>query len=205
MWHPGGMDGVAADDAVADLYEELGAQCLPAPPIPAGLRASIRKLGDDQWGTEPFDAQEQYLHDGLVERLQSEPMSDPLWCFGYHGHGANSYAYSLTCRTGPLVLAFQGLWVKWELYNSPGSDAAELARLFQVARSLLATVEGRTGPVQVIADASLIRGGYSVIPIGTPTGSTSEDGQNAAERRIGCNSPDDLKRMVIGLLDTSEK
>ena len=198
------MDGMAADDAVADLYEELGAQCVTAPPIPVGLRGSIRKLGDGQWGTESFDAQEQYLHYRHVEVLRAGPVSDPLWCFGYWGHGVNSYAYSLTCRTGPLVIAFQGLWVKWDLYNSPGDDAAELARLFQVARSLLGMVDGRSGPVQVIAVASLIRGGYSVIPIETPAASKSEDGQNAAARRIECDSPDNLKRQVIDVLNPSE-
>ncbi|HZM55912.1 MAG TPA: hypothetical protein VFC03_12900 [Acidimicrobiales bacterium] len=99
-----------------------------------------------------------------VERLRAGPASDPLWCFGYWGHGDNSYAYSLTRRAGTLVLAFQGLWVRWELYNSTGDDAAELARLFQVARSLLRTTEGRSGPVQVIAGASRIRGGYYVFP-----------------------------------------
>ena len=139
-----------------------------------------------------------------VERLRAGPASDPLWCFGYWGHGDNSYAYSLTCRTGPLVLAFQGLWVRWELYNSPGDDAAELARLFQVARSLLRTTEGRAGPVQVVAGASRIRGGYYVFPSEALVVAPSEDGPYAGERRIACNPPDDLKRVVTELLDPSE-
>ena len=69
----------------------------------------IRKVGEHQWGTEEFDAQEQYLHYRHVDELTGDERAEPLWLFGYWGHGVNSYAYSYACRFGPLLLAMQRL------------------------------------------------------------------------------------------------
>ena len=151
-------------DAITELYQELGRQCLPAPPIPAALSAQIRNVGEHQWGTEDFDPEEQYLHSPQVARLVADSRPEPLWCFGYWGHGLNSYAYSLTCRLGPLALAVQGHWVPWVLYNNAIEDAAELASIFQVARALLNIAGELPGPVRVLVDVSKFRDGYSVTP-----------------------------------------
>jgi len=157
-------------DAITELYQELGRQCLPAPPIPPALSSQIRTVGEQQWGTEEFDPEEQYLHAPHVARLVADTRPEPLWCFGYWGHGTNSYAYSLTCRLGPVALAMQGHWVPWVLYNNAIADAAELASIFQVARALIEVAGDQPGPVRVLVDASRFRDGYSVTPVAHLTG-----------------------------------
>jgi hypothetical protein len=119
-------------------------------------------VADTTRGTGDFDPEEQHLHSRHVAKLVTDMRSDPLWCFGYWGHGVNSYAYSFTCRLGPLALAVQGLWVPWVLYDGPSADAAELAAMFQIARALFGVAGERPGPVRVLVDASQFRAGYFV-------------------------------------------
>ena len=153
------------DGAISSLHQQMAGRCLPAPPVPSTVAPVITRQGPLAWGTEAFDPLDQYLHHDHVERLVAEVGGGPLWLFGHAGHGINSYAWSLSLRLGPLVLAVQGLWVDWLVYNRPAHDAAQLARLFQTARLLLAATGDLPGPARVLVDVSTFRDTCRVVDL----------------------------------------
>lgn len=123
------------EDIVATFAEHR----LGQPPVPAGLRPTLVRIGDWTWTTR--DSSDLGLYDPpeLIDE-STRPCADYV-AIGVAGHGVNSYF--LTCRAvvGPVALFVQTGWAG--AYMDHDQQAADLRDLMGQAAAILSRAEGR--------------------------------------------------------------
>jgi hypothetical protein len=146
--------GSEAIDGLLLLVGRLG---VPAPYLPEALRPQIRHVDHFAWGTDVFDPMEHYFHRN-VDTLMDSDEDRPLWLCSWAGHGEMSYAWSLTCRLGPLAVAVEAWWPDWWPRGGQFEAATELALAFTLARLLIERAEGLEPPCRIVVDYAPFRG-----------------------------------------------
>ena len=154
---PAGMSGGACDDVSMvgratrrtharpprtgepgwlDLLQVFAEACVPAPPIPRSLRATLKRQGPWCWSTVRVDPMAMYF---LGPAVPASRHSDDYAAVSHAGHGLNSYGLNLYLVTGPVAVFVQHLWGGH--YDDSQRSNVEVTRTYTLLHELLAALK----------------------------------------------------------------